>query len=108
MSGAFAYPFAILVWPGILAAALLGWLYLWVARKLTARLQGRHGPPFYQPFFDSLKLLGKSTVVPQGVDRVVFYAMPIVSLVATTFALALLPVPGNPIGTFSGDLILLL
>ena len=43
------YVFAVLVWPGILGAGALGFLYLWVARKLMARLQGRKGPPFYQP-----------------------------------------------------------
>ena len=62
------YAFAVLVWPGLLGAAALGWLYLWIARKLTARLQGRRGPPFYQPFFDFVKLLGKDTVVPAGVE----------------------------------------
>ena len=53
------YVFAVLVWPGILGAGALGFLYLWVARKLMARLQGRKGPPFYQPFFDFVKALGQ-------------------------------------------------
>src|SRR5271166_6730478 len=38
------YVFAVLVWPGILGSGALGFLYLWIARKLTARLQGRRGP----------------------------------------------------------------
>ena len=66
--------------------ALLGWLYLWIARKLTARMQGRQGPPFYQPFFDFVKLVGKETVVPGGVNRAIFYALPLASVIATTLA----------------------
>ncbi len=100
--------FALLVWPGLLGGALLGWLYVWIARKLTARLQGRQGPPFYQPFFDFVKLLGKQTVVPGGVNRIVFYALPLASVIATASALALIPAPANPVRPFAGDLILLL
>jgi NADH-quinone oxidoreductase subunit H len=99
---------ALLLWPGLVGGALLGWLFLWLRRKLTARMQQRTGPPFYQPFFDFIKLLGKQTVVPEGVDRRLFYALPLVSLMAVTYALALLPVPGNPALSFSGDLILLI
>jgi NADH-quinone oxidoreductase subunit H len=108
MSELWRYPVAVLGWPGMLGAALLGWLYLWIARKLTARLQGRKGPPFYQPFFDFVKLLGKQTVAPNGVRRELFYALPAVSLSSTSFALVLLPMPGNPIGSFPGDVVLLL
>ncbi len=100
--------FALLVWPGLLGGALLGWLYVWIARKLTARLQGRQGPPFYQPFFDFIKLLGKQTVVPGGVNHIVFYALPLASVIATASALALIPTPANPVRPFAGDLILLL
>jgi NADH-quinone oxidoreductase subunit H len=52
MSNWVSYVFALLIWPGLIGGALLGWFYLWYVRKLTAQLQGRHGPPFYQPFFD--------------------------------------------------------
>ena len=67
MSDCWRYAAALLLWPGLAGGALLGWLYLWLRRKLIARLQGRFGPPFYQPAFDFLKLLGKKTVVPGGV-----------------------------------------
>ena len=62
------YVFAVLVWPGVLGVGALGFFYLWIARKHDARLQGRRGPPFYQPFFDFVKLLGKQTVVSRGVN----------------------------------------
>jgi NADH-quinone oxidoreductase subunit H len=97
--------FAILIWPGLICGTLLGWFYLWFIRKLTARFQGRQGPPFYQPFFDFIKLLGKETIIPGNIKRVLFYGLPIVSLASVLFALALVPVPGNPLNAFPGDLI---
>jgi NADH-quinone oxidoreductase subunit H len=98
---------AVFVWPGLLGGALLGWLFLWINRKLMARLQGRKGPPFYQPFFDFVKLMGKETIVAGGTNRIIFYALPLVALISMVFALALLPLPGNPLHSFNGDLILL-
>ena len=100
--------FAVLIWPGLLGGALLGWLLLWSTRKIMARLQGRKGPPFYQPFFDFAKLMGKKTILPRGTNRIIFNALPLVSLISVTFALALIPVPGNPIKSFNGNLILLI
>lgn len=99
---------AFLIWPGLISAALLGWLYLWLGRKTFARLQARQGPPFYQPFFDFVKLMGKQTVLPRGVNAGLFALLPWLSLAAMIFALALLPVPGTSSLSFSGDLILLL
>ncbi len=98
---------AVLVWPGLIVSALLGWTYLWMGRKLTARLQGRQGPPFFQPFFDFVKLAGKKTIVPNGVNPGLFYGLPLVAVLGVVFALALLPLPGNFVPSFSGDLILL-
>ncbi len=98
---------ALFVWPGLVSGALLGWLYMWLARKLTARLQGRQGPPFYQPFFDFVKLLGKETVFPGGANRL-YAVLPWISLASALFALALVPAPGNPIRSFTGDLIVFL
>ncbi len=99
---------ALLLWPGLIGGGALAWLLLWVQRKLTARLQGRKGPPFYQPFFDFVKLLGKEPVVPGGVNRRLLFILPLLSLVSATAALSLIPVPGNPMWSFAGDLIVLL
>ncbi len=108
MSGWWAFGFALLIWPGLIGGAALGWLFGWIQRKLTARLQGRKGPPFYQPFFDFVKLLGKETVVPGGVNRRLLFALPLFSAVAVVGAISLIPVPGNPMPSFAGDLIVLL
>ena len=99
---------ALLVWPGLIGGSLAGWLLLWLARKLTARVQGRKGPPFCQPFFDFAKLLGKQAVVPGGVNRAFFHGLPLVSVVSSVPALSLIPAPGNRAPSFAGDLILLL
>jgi NADH-quinone oxidoreductase subunit H len=108
MSEAWRYVLACLVWPGLLIAAPLGWTELWFMRKLTARLQGRRGPPFFQPFFDFMKLLGKEMVIPVGVTRSAFLAMPLVAVAAVMATLAIVPLPGNPIPSLPGDVILLL
>lgn len=100
-----SYFVALFLWPGLISGALLGWLYMWFIRKLTARFQGRQGPPFYQPFFDFVKLLGKETMLPVNVNRLLYYGLPSVSLASVLFALVLVPVPGNPMRAFPGDLI---
>lgn len=107
MTALASFVLAFLVWPGLLIAAPLGWLELWAMRKTLARLQGRRGPPLFQPFFDFVKLMGKRTVFPQGVDRTLFVALPIVSVAAITTAQVLLPMPGNPAPRLSGDLVVL-
>ena len=56
----------------LLAAPLVGGLLMGIDRKLTARVQGRVGPPVLQPFLDVLKLLSKT---PMALNRVqIFYA----------------------------------
>lgn len=108
MSDATRSALALLLWPGLLSAAVLGWFFLWLGRKALAWMQGRQGPPFYQPFWDFLKLAGKQTVIPAGVNPGLFYALPVIALVSVTGALALVPAPGSPAPVFPGSLILLL
>jgi formate hydrogenlyase subunit 4 len=47
----------------ILLAPIVGGLLAGIDRKLTARLQGRIGPPLLQPFYDVGKLLLKENIV---------------------------------------------
>jgi ech hydrogenase subunit B len=47
----------------IILAPVLAGLLSGVDRILTARLQGRVGPPLFQPFYDVIKLLGKELIV---------------------------------------------
>jgi formate hydrogenlyase subunit 4 len=48
---------------GVLLAPLVGGLLKGVDRKLTARMQGRIGPPLLQPFYDLIKLWAKDRKV---------------------------------------------
>jgi ech hydrogenase subunit B len=48
---------------GLIAAPLAGGLINGLDRIITARMQGRIGPPVWQPFFDVIKLFGKESLV---------------------------------------------
>lgn len=53
----------------LIFAPLLGGLLVGIDRKITARMQGRHGPPILQPFYDVRKLFEKEAVtVNRGQD----------------------------------------
>ncbi|MEI6101029.1 MAG: NADH-quinone oxidoreductase subunit H, partial [Eubacteriales bacterium] len=47
----------------VLIAPFAGGLLAGVDRKITARMQGRQGPPILQPFYDLGKLFSKESVV---------------------------------------------
>ncbi|MCM1285824.1 MAG: NADH-quinone oxidoreductase subunit H [Acetobacter sp.] len=55
----------------IIFAPVVGGLTSGIDRKITARMQGRQGPPLLQPFYDVFKLLKKQTVVINHVQ--IFY-----------------------------------
>jgi NADH-quinone oxidoreductase subunit H len=70
-------------------------------------MQGRIGPPFMQPFFDFIKLLGKDSPQRPGIGGLLMKAWPLIAVSAAAGAVGLLPVlPAR--GGFEGDLILLL
>jgi NADH-quinone oxidoreductase subunit H len=96
-----------LIFPGLLFALPAAWFFLWVERKAVARMQGRFGPPFMQPFFDFIKLLGKSTPPRSGIGGLLMRAWPLIAVSAAAGAVGLLPVLPSS-GGFEGDLILLL
>lgn len=49
-------------------APIIGCLLAGLERKISARMQGRVGPPLLQPYYDVRKLLGKQDVSVSGVD----------------------------------------
>lgn len=101
--------FFFLIIPGFLFTALVGLLSTWVDRKVTARVQWRKGPPWYQPFADILKLLGKETIVPEGGSKLTFLSAPLVGLTAATLVSTMLWLfNADPKGSFVGDLIVVL
>lgn len=79
-----------LIMPGLLFTAIAGLLSTWIDRKVTARIQWRQGPPWYQPFADILKLLGKETFVPKGPSKIAFISAPMLGLIAVPIVSAML------------------
>jgi len=60
----------------IVLAPFLGGFIAGVDRKITARMQGRYGPPVLQPFYDVGKLFGKEKIiVSNGQDFYVLCTM---------------------------------
>jgi NADH-quinone oxidoreductase subunit H len=97
---------SLFIFPGLLYAVPMAWFMLWLERKLRARMQGRIGPPFYQPFFDFLKLAAKQPVPRTATDAAFMTSLPLVAVSAGFVALALLPVFRGS-GAPAGDMVLL-
>lgn len=100
--------FYYLIFPGFLFAMVVGLLTAWFDRKVTARVQWRKGPPWYQNFADVAKLLVKEVTVPDTANKTIFLLAPAVALASATMAAAMLgAVNMNWNITFVGDLIVL-
>ncbi len=94
---------------GFLIAAVVGMFAHWFDRKITARVQWRVGPPFFQPWYDFLKLLIKEVIVPEGAQKFTFLAAPLVSVASVSVVAALLiRTIVFPAETFIGDLIVVI
>ena len=59
-----------------IVATVLGCLLAGLDRKVTARMQGRVGPPLLQPYYDVRKLFCKeNTAVTTAINSYVFWAL---------------------------------
>ena len=81
---------------------LLGPLVTGIIQKLKARLQSRQGAGVIQPYYDLIKLLNKGTVQADTASGL-YRSIPVLVLVATVAAGALIPVvwvgpPAFPLG----------
>lgn len=94
-----------LIFPGLLFTAVVGLATTWVDRKVSARVQWRVGPPWYQPFADMLKLLGKEIVVPEGAKRTGFLLAPLAGFAAVGVVSTMLWLANMGGRGFMGDLI---
>jgi NADH-quinone oxidoreductase subunit H len=90
-------------------AFVVGMTYMGLSRKITARVQNRKGPPFYQNFIDAMKLYSKSTAIHHGVMQ---HLGPAFIMVSSVMTLMIVPVLNDgkwfPNLNFQGDLIFLL
>jgi len=95
-----------LVVVGFVATAIVGLVATWVVRKVSALVQWRVGPPFFQPFWDIAKLLGKEVLIPADANKAVFVACPLVGLAAVTLLATLLwRAAIRPEQVFIGDIV---
>ncbi len=93
----------------ILVAVVTGLFYMGVARKITARVQNRVGPPVTQQFLDVIKLWAKKSAISHGT---MFHLGPVFALTGSISTLLLVPLLResrflSPF-SFNGDLILIL
>lgn len=100
--------FNYLIFPGFLFSACAGLLACWVDRKISARVQWRIGPPWYQNFADIIKLFGKDVIMPASM-RGTFLLSPYFGLLGLALASTILGLSAQlSFSGFSGDIIVIL
>jgi ech hydrogenase subunit B len=72
----------------VIVAPIIGGLLFGIDRRITARLQGRYGPPILQPFYDLFKLFGKERIAVSKLQFVWIYAY-LVFMIASLLCLVL-------------------
>ena len=75
----------------IILAPLAGGLLTGIDRVVSARLQGRQGPPVLQPFYDMLKLMGKESIEVNPMHRYYVY----ISMIFVIFTTVILLTGGD-------------
>ncbi len=99
----------LLIFPGGLFLMNAGLFYEWIDRKMIARYQNRVGPRWFQPLADSIKLLAKEEIIPDGVHKGLFLALPVIALTGALTAALYVPLFGFEAAfNFEGDLIVTL
>lgn len=99
----------LLIFPGGLFLMNVGLYYEWIDRKLIARFQNRVGPRWFQPLADTIKLLAKEEIIPQGVHKELFLSLPVIAFTGALTAALYVPLFGFQAAyNFEGDLIVTL
>lgn len=86
------------------AVVAFGWMaicalaFVWLERKVSARIQSRLGPVYVggkfgwaQTIADALKLLMKEDTIPASADRLLFTIAPIIAFLATLLTFVAIP-----------------
>jgi len=98
---------ALMFFPGGVFVMLLGLFYIWVNRKLRARLHNRVGPRWFQPVADVLKLLSKEEIIPEDANPTLFVVLPVLALAGVLTAALYVPLLGlKAAHSIPGDLII--
>ena len=83
---------AILLWTVLSVLA-----FIWIERRVVARMQNRIGPNrvgpngLLQPVADALKLLLKEAITTRDADRILFWAAPVLIFIPTMVIFAVIP-----------------
>ncbi|MEA3287267.1 MAG: complex I subunit 1 family protein [Candidatus Marinimicrobia bacterium] len=92
-----------------LIASAVGFTYMGLSRKVTARVQNRIGPGVSQSFIDVVKLYSKKTAIHHGVMQ---HMGPVFAITASVTTLFFIPILKDSIFfanfSFRGDLIFLM
>jgi len=92
--------------PGFVLTVIVGMIASWIARKVSALVQWRVGPPLLQPLYDLAKLMGKEILIPQEANRAVFVMAPLVGMAGVLLLSTMLwRVAFIPTELFVGDII---
>ena len=104
-----------IIFPGVLFSIGMGFLFDWLDRKTSARMQGRIGPKItgpsgiLQPLADFLKLLLKEEIIPSHADRVIFLFAPALYILAPLLSMMFIPILSPiPLAGFDFDLLAIL
>ena len=100
--------FALLLFPGFAFLFFWAMAFRWIDRRIIARLEGRIGPPWFQPLADFIKLMAKEDILPLGTDEAVATILPIISLAAVMTTSLYIPIANKTVISFEGDLIVVL
>lgn len=97
-----------IVFPGMLFSVFSGLIIGWLERKISAKIQHRIGPPWYQNILDIFKLLGKETIIPGDSNAAMYILAPVVSF---SSIIAFSTITGSAVFLgidLAGDIILLI
>ena len=95
-----------MIFPGFVFTVCLGLVASWIVRKVSALVQWRVGPPFFQPFYDVAKLMGKEVLIPEEAQQTVFKAAPVVGMAGVLLLSTMLwRITIDPTRLFVGDII---
>lgn len=86
----------------VIGALLTGFAYsTWFERKVIARMQARVGPNragpmgLLLPAADGLKLFFKENIIPDAVEKGVYFLAPVLSMTVAICAFAVIPIAGS-------------
>ena len=90
--------FKVAVFPGLTSIGIIIALFIWLDRKITARVQLRVGPLYASPlggvlqsFADLIKFAFKELFIPRNADKFFFVAAPVLALIGGAGLVGLIP-----------------